>query len=131
MTKLELKGTTSYVYDTLGRLASVTEPGGKLTEYKFDRAGNRLTQTATDGSDVTITSYDYDERVRLMEDVEAGVDEEKTTSYVYDPNENMLSKMTETIADDTGSTTLGLGSPGISAGDEITFALLLEPETVV
>ena len=36
--KLEIAGQTDYAYDALGRLESVTEPGGRVTQYEFDAA---------------------------------------------------------------------------------------------
>jgi len=43
----------------LGRVSSVTEPDGRVTEYEFDAAGNRLTETVTVNNSVTTTSYAY------------------------------------------------------------------------
>ena len=35
------KGTTSYIYDRLNRLLTVTEPSGRETGYTYDMSGNR------------------------------------------------------------------------------------------
>lgn len=39
-------GTTSYTYDSLGRVAQVTYPNGNSVLYSYDDAGNRISQTA-------------------------------------------------------------------------------------
>jgi YD repeat-containing protein len=41
--KQDKKGVTNYAYDADNRLATVTEPDGKVTGYSFDDAGNRAT----------------------------------------------------------------------------------------
>jgi len=56
LSKQDAKGTTTYTYDPIGRVLTVTEPSGKLTEYAFDAAGNRSTQTVTEtGEDESVT----------------------------------------------------------------------------
>lgn len=69
--KTEISGTTIYTYDDLNRLETVTEPGGKVTEYTFDEAGNRLSQEVTDGNDVTLISYTYNSQNELTNTVES------------------------------------------------------------
>jgi YD repeat-containing protein len=57
-------GTTTYAYDNLDRLTSVTDPASALTTYGYDAAGNRTTVTKA-GSTVTST---YDALNRLLSD---------------------------------------------------------------
>ena len=121
--KLELKGTTSYVYDALGRIATVTEPDGKVAGYNYDAAGNRLTETVTLNNSVTITGYDYDEQGRLISSVETSDDAEKTTEFHYDNNGNQISRLVSVISDPDGSPAFGLSQPGEGTGDEITYEL--------
>ena len=64
--KVDGKGTTNYTYDQLNRLASVSEPGGKLTSYTYDPAGNRQTETVSTGSISIVTTYTYNEQTRLL-----------------------------------------------------------------
>ena len=59
------RGTTLYTYDVLNRLEKVVEPGGKITDYTFDMAGNRKTETVTAGSVISISDYTYNEQNRL------------------------------------------------------------------
>jgi YD repeat-containing protein len=42
-------GTENYGYDALGRLISVTSPGGAQTIYNYDAAGNRTSITVSGG----------------------------------------------------------------------------------
>jgi YD repeat-containing protein len=122
-TKLELKGTTSYKYDVVGRLEKETEPSGKVTQYKFDEAGNRKTETVTDNGSVTVTQYSYNIQGRLLDTVETSDDTEKTTNFYYDNNGNQISKLVSTIADADGGEAYSLIQPGTGEGDEITFEL--------
>jgi RHS repeat-associated protein len=87
--KVDGKGTTTYTYDTLNRLLTVTEPGGKVTSYTFDAAGNRASQTETQGTATTVTTYTYNEQNRLM-NILAKVNNvtSQTVAYTYDNNGN-------------------------------------------
>ena len=85
------KGTTSYTYDALNRLLTVTEPTGKVTAYTYDMAGNRVTETITSGSETIKNNYSYNEQNRL-EDISTSVNNTvvELTSYTYDNNGNQL-----------------------------------------
>jgi YD repeat-containing protein len=50
-------GTTTYTYDVLNRLLSATEPGGRVTTYTYDGAGNRETETVTQNNQSVVTTY--------------------------------------------------------------------------
>lgn len=50
---LSISGTTTYTYDSLGRLRSVTAPDGTQTVYTYDAAGNRTSITAPSGAPIT------------------------------------------------------------------------------
>lgn len=63
--KTDGKGTTTYTYDNLNRLLTVSEPNGRATAYTFDAAGNRLTETVTQGSTTTVKTSSYNEQNRL------------------------------------------------------------------
>ncbi|MGB7605591.1 MAG: RHS repeat-associated core domain-containing protein [Lutisporaceae bacterium] len=98
--KVDIKGTTSYTYDSLNRLEKVVEPDGKTTTYTFDKAGNRLTETMAIANDTVtaMTNYAYDEQNKLTSTVTVkgnGLSEKVT--YNYDDNGNMISKFKVTL----------------------------------
>ena len=90
------RGTTTYQYDALNRLETVTEPGGKSTEYVYDAAGNRTSENVTEYSITTTTSYTYNAQNRMMSVTQNGA----TVSYAYDYNGNMISKGSGTYSYD-------------------------------
>lgn len=49
--------TTQYGYDELGRVATITDPGGHVSSYGYDIAGRRVTSTDPDAG-TTTTGYD-------------------------------------------------------------------------
>ena len=69
----------------------MTEPSGKVTTYTYDRAGNRLTETVTIGTDVTLSTYEYDDR-NLLEGITTTFNGtiNEVYSYTYDNNGNQL-----------------------------------------
>jgi RHS repeat-associated protein len=84
--KQDAKGLTSYTYDEVGRLKTVTEPGNKVTTYTYDGAGNRLSEIVaidgeTDTTPVELTSkiYQYDDKNQL---IKATIDGNEIT-YIY------------------------------------------------
>ena len=92
-------GMTMYEYDALGRLAMAEEPDGRVVEYTYDAAGNRLTETVTENNEVSITYYSYNEQGRLMNSLELPASGgEKTTEYFYDNNGSQTSKLITAVA---------------------------------
>jgi len=75
-------GTTTYAYDNLYRLTSVTYPGPTTDTYTYDANGNRLTKNAT--------TYTYDNADQMT--AAGGV------SYGYDSNGNQTSRGSDTLA---------------------------------
>ena len=71
-------GTTTWSYDDLGRLVSVTDPFGKTVSYEYDANGNRTGLTYPDGKFVAY-AYDSENRLTLVTDWEGG-----QTGYEYD-----------------------------------------------
>lgn len=87
-------GTNSYSYDHAGRLTSWTAPGGAVTGYEWDAAGNRTKAgdktftydernrlTSGDGAD-----YTYTARGTLATETKNGA----TTSYTFDAFDRMI-----------------------------------------
>ena len=104
------KGTTTYTYDELNRLLTVTEQDGRSTAYEYDEAGNRtkeivVTRNTVSGSpETSVSIYTYDNRNRLT-DIATMIDNvlTKTTGYTYDNNGNQLT-MTITAASSVATT---------------------------
>lgn len=48
-------GSTTYAYDTLGRITAVTDGNGAKTQYAYDSADNVLTETYANGQKLTRT----------------------------------------------------------------------------
>ena len=114
--------TTTYEYDSMNRLETVTEPS-KTTEYTFDLKGNRETVTVTEGSDVTYTLYEYTNNNRLKYETKrndgfTGTIIQKK-QYAYDNNGNLT-----TITDITGT-------PSVITTNTYTLINQLENSTTV
>ena len=98
----EDKGTTSFTYDSMNRLKTVTEPSNKVTEYGYDKAGNRKIETVTENGVVSQMTYTYNEQERLMNTVQTAENTTKTVFYYYDNNGNLYGQNEEIIKPDTG-----------------------------
>jgi len=99
-----IEGTTNtyvYKYDVAGRLDTVFKDTVKISDYKYDSNGNRL--TANDNPLALLSSYDDQDRL-LYEpvsdttyaynahgDLETKTDSEGKTSYNYDELGNLIS----------------------------------------
>ncbi|CRZ34850.1 RHS repeat-associated protein [Herbinix hemicellulosilytica] len=82
--------TTHYTYDANGRISSVTEPNGKITEYEYDQAGNRsVKREVFTGTEPITTYYTYDASNRLIiQENDLG----DVIYYNYDANGNLISE---------------------------------------
>jgi YD repeat-containing protein len=58
--------TTTYVYDDIGQLTSVTDAANKTESYTYDSVGNRKTLTNKNGA---VWNYTYDSLNRLVEEI--------------------------------------------------------------
>jgi RHS repeat-associated protein len=92
--------TTQYAYDTLGRLASVTDALSHVTQFGYDVLGEKTSQTDANGH---LTYFAYDNRGRLVSKMLPGGQFDnrtydalgrlltqtdfngKVTAFVYDP----------------------------------------------
>ncbi|MEN6314095.1 MAG: RHS repeat-associated core domain-containing protein [Clostridiaceae bacterium] len=84
--KVEPNGRTDFEYDDLGRIKKVTEPGNRITQYTYDNAGNRDTQTVdAPGLDV---DYIYNIQNWLVQTVETRNGATTTAALTYDDNGN-------------------------------------------
>jgi len=57
------QNTTTYTYDAVNRLISITYPLGGSETYTYDEEGNMLTKTDSKGT----TYYTYDKNNRLIQ----------------------------------------------------------------
>jgi RHS repeat-associated protein len=89
LSKAEGKGTTTYTYDSLNRLSTVSEPDGKVTTYTYDGAGNRKAEKVEKGLAGAVIFYAYNDQNRLSSMLSSdGIE----TKFLYDRNGNLLSK---------------------------------------
>ena len=122
LTVLDIDGTTTYTYDELNRLESVTEPSGKVTEYTFDASGNRATEEVTDAGDVALTTYTYTAQNRLTTATKLLSDgTTNSTYYFYDNTGNTISSHEESFEAGSEPTSYYLMLAGHGEGD--TFAI--------
>jgi RHS repeat-associated protein len=80
-------GSSTYVYDTLGRLTSHGNGAGQTVGYGYDRTGN-VTQITYPGSNVVNRSYDQANRFTSVSDWLGN-----KTQFTYDPNSNLTSTL--------------------------------------
>ena len=115
--KTDAEGTTSYIYDDLGRLIQESVPGSAVRQYTYDNAGNRLSMTIS-GNQTENTAYTYDANNRLLKETKTAGDTITVNDYTYDANGNQLT-MLQTLYE-----------PGESTLQESAFLTVLgEDET--
>jgi RHS repeat-associated protein len=78
--------TTTYEYDPLKRLITVTEPESATTSYAYDRHGNLFSVMDAENRE---TTYTYDDMGRA---VAANSPDSGQTTYAYDAAGNLLQK---------------------------------------
>lgn len=78
-------GETSYTYDILGRVSTVTDAKGRTLGYGYDEYG-RISEIRYQEDRTVTYGYDLADRLVKVED-SAG----ETTEYTYDHNGNVLS----------------------------------------
>ncbi len=94
--------TTSYAYDAVGNLSSITDPLSNVTGQSFD-ALNRLIQVAAPLSSTTGYGYDSHDNPTSVTDPRG-----LATSYVYDGLDNLI----QVSSPDTGTTVYAVDDAG-------------------
>ncbi len=90
--KSDSSGITSYIYDGLGRLTSVSEPGSVSTAYQYDDSNNRASISVIGGTEPYTTTYTYDFNNRLVAECKTTSNSAVTIDYEYDSNGNQIGK---------------------------------------
>jgi len=80
ITTTDWTGTTTYSYDNIYQLTSITYPDNQTINYTYDQAGNRITEN-------NIT-YSYNNLNQL-------ISKSDNTTYTYDLNGNLTTKTKE------------------------------------
>jgi len=95
--------TTTYAYNSIGQLASITMPGNEVTQFSsYDNAGNLLQRV--DGNNVT-TNYIYNDAESLLTDIQYPATSSLNVHFDYD-SFGRRSSMT----DSTGSQSYSYGN---------------------
>ena len=82
--------TTRSVFDPLGRLTGITDPGGSIFAYGYDSLGRRIT---VDDPDLGVWRFVYDDLDRLQKRTDArGV----VTTFLYDALSRVVRKTVAT-----------------------------------
>jgi YD repeat-containing protein len=87
-------GTTSYTYDSLYRVTSVTFPGSRTVAYGYDDAGRRASITYPSGTNQASYAYDNANRLSSVTDWNS-----RAVAYAYDDAGRMT---TATLPASTG-----------------------------
>ncbi len=99
LTQVESNGgppeTTTYTYDALDRLETVTYPDGRSVAYGYDKVGNRTAETEWDAAGVVVSekvaAFDQANRLSTVTDA---VNPANNTTFTYDRNGNLTAKTT-------------------------------------
>jgi RHS repeat-associated protein len=88
-------GLTTYTYDDLDRLETVTYPDHTSAAYEYDAVGNRTRETLRNASGVVVSDktavFDAINRLGTITD---SVDPSQNATLTYDRNGNLLTKTT-------------------------------------
>ncbi|MEI7956545.1 MAG: hypothetical protein WCJ66_15370 [Verrucomicrobiota bacterium] len=111
------KVSTSYDYDTIGQLTSMTDAVGGVTQFTYDANGqvtHVASPLATSGADAhNAVQFRYDERgLPFQETAALGSASQSTTQYDYDANGN-LSRVSEGLE----------GTPQVTTMESDAFAI--------
>ncbi|MFE2914382.1 LamG-like jellyroll fold domain-containing protein [Kitasatospora indigofera] len=109
--------TTSYVYDQLGQLTQVTQPGGVVNSMSYDLSGNLASQSGSGAEAVTATrNFTYDTLGQVLTAATAtagtvgqsGYQSSTSEAFGYDDRGHLL-----TATGSAGSSSFGYGKEGL------------------
>lgn len=84
-------GLTTRSYTAAGRLAGITNPAGETTLFDYAYVGTNEVRTVTrPGGALVVRTLDAMGNLLNREEIPAGVDPSRITSYTYDGNGNLL-----------------------------------------
>lgn len=94
-----LARVTTYTYDGQGRLRRVEEPGGRITQNSYDRAG-QITEVAVDPEGMNLrTGYSFDRTGNVLVVTEGvGTPAQRRTQYIYDELGRRIEEIVDPIA---------------------------------
>jgi RHS repeat-associated protein len=97
LSMIDPTGLTTYTYDALNRLTSITNNKGQTTSFGYDALGRRNSMTHANG---VVSSYSYDDASQLLNLVhQRGATNINSFAYTYDRVGNRKSK-----SDNNGTT---------------------------
>ncbi len=99
LSQVEVNGgppeTTTYTYDDLNRLETVSYPDGRSVAYGYDNVGNRTAETERDSASVVVSQkvavFDAANRLSTVTDA---VNAANNATFAYDQNGNLKTKTT-------------------------------------
>jgi YD repeat-containing protein len=109
-------GTTTFSYNGSGQIATVTDPTGNITTFAYDAQGRILTETSNSPTPNQTTTFTYDAQGRLSTEIDP---QGHTTTYTYDAlNRQVMvdafGNTTTFVYDAAGNLTEEIGASGIS-----------------
>lgn len=78
------EGLTTYAWDSRGRLAALALPTGEAQTFRYDFAGNLITQTSTRPGDPLVRTFVVDEVTNVVATAEKGVLSSILTGQAFD-----------------------------------------------
>ncbi|MTV36233.1 RHS repeat protein [Duganella radicis] len=119
----------SMTYDANGNLATYTDFNGNVTKYTYDLARNLpLTKVSAFGTTSAITTTTvWDTRWRLPARI---AEPKRITTYTYDDNANVLSKVIQPTTDATGASGMSATAAGVAQVWSYTYNALSQMLTV-